>query len=188
MTDLLAELPDLGGDALVGSLINRLKAAGKVVGDHGSVSLREFKPRLSQSERKLKAELALAIEAGGMSPPDLAELAAHHAAKPAVVRELLALLGDEGRIVEVGHGLYLDSDVDARVRKMVRDCLSSGTTLTMAGLRDLLGTTRKFAVPIGEYLDRIGWTRRDGDLRYAGPQIAEPATSPESGARAKFHG
>jgi selenocysteine-specific elongation factor len=35
----------------------------------------------------------------------------------------------------------------------------------VAEIRDLLGTTRKFAVPICEYLDRVGVTRRDGDLR-----------------------
>ena len=34
--------------------------------------------------------------------------------------------------------------------------------MTMAELRDLLGTTRKYAVPIGEYLDRIGLTRARG--------------------------
>ena len=38
----------------------------------------------------------------------------------------------------------------------------------MAELRDLLGTTRKYAVPIGEYLDRIGLTRREGDVPPAG--------------------
>jgi selenocysteine-specific elongation factor len=39
----------------------------------------------------------------------------------------------------------------------------------MSELRELLGTTRKFAVPIGEYLDRIGLTKRDGDLRRLNP-------------------
>ena len=38
----------------------------------------------------------------------------------------------------------------------------------MADLRDLLGTTRKYAVPFGEYLDRVGVTRREGDVRRLG--------------------
>ena len=42
----------------------------------------------------------------------------------------------------------------------------------MAELRDLLGTTRKYAVPIGEYLDRIGLTVREGDLRRLGDRFA----------------
>ena len=43
--------------------------------------------------------------------------------------------------------------------------LAGGATLTMSELRELLGTTRKYSVPIGEYLDRIGLTRREGDVR-----------------------
>ena len=46
--------------------------------------------------------------------------------------------------------------------------------MTMAELRDLLGTTRKYAVPIGEYLDRIGLTRREGDLRRLGDSCTAP--------------
>ena len=38
--------------------------------------------------------------------------------------------------------------------------------LTVAEIRDLLGTTRKYAVPLCEYLDRTGVTRREGDLRF----------------------
>ena len=48
----------------------------------------------------------------------------------------------------------------------------------MAELRDLLGTTRKYAVPIGEYLDRIGLTRREGDLRRLGDADASPSRPP----------
>jgi selenocysteine-specific elongation factor len=47
--------------------------------------------------------------------------------------------------------------------------LSDGSALSMSDLRDLLGTTRKYAVPIGEYLDRIGVTRREGDVRRLDP-------------------
>ena len=48
---------------------------------------------------------------------------------------------------------------------VVRDRLAEGKGLTVAEIRDLLGTTRKYAVPLCEYLDRVGVTRRDGDLR-----------------------
>jgi selenocysteine-specific elongation factor len=35
----------------------------------------------------------------------------------------------------------------------------------VAEIRELLGTTHKYTVPLCEYLDRVGVTRRDGDLR-----------------------
>lgn len=162
---VLAALPDVGNDALVAAILERLKADGRVIGDDRTVALPGHEPKLSQGERRLKSELAEALRQGGLSPPDASELAGRAGARAAVVPELLALLVDEGRAVEVGPGLFLDFDADAAMRRAVADRLADGAGLTMAELRDLLGTTRKFAVPIGEYLDRIGLTRRDGDRR-----------------------
>ncbi len=162
---VLAALPDLPGEAMVSGLLDRLVARGAVVSDNRSVALKSFEPRLSQSERKLKAELLKELQAGGFSPPDAADLAKTAGARAAVVPELLALLVEEGRIVLLGAGLYLDVDAELRLRCEVTAWLEQETTMTMADLRDLLKTSRKYAVPIGEYLDRIRLTRREGDLR-----------------------
>jgi selenocysteine-specific elongation factor len=164
-----AELPDLDSDALVAALIDRLKAQGKVVGDARTVAVKGYEPKLSQGERRLKNELAEALRAGGFSPPDAAELAAVSGARSAVVPELLALLCDEERAVEISPQVYLDFEVAADLRRRIVAALSDGSTITMSGIRDLLGTTRKYAVPIGEYLDRVGLTVRDGDNRRLGP-------------------
>ena len=85
-----------------------------------------------------------------------------------MIPELLTLLRDEQKLVEISSTLYLDFDVEAELRRKVIDRLSDGSGMTMADLRDLLSTTRKYAVPIGEYLDRIGLTRREGDVRKLG--------------------
>ncbi|MEO6808198.1 MAG: SelB C-terminal domain-containing protein, partial [Isosphaeraceae bacterium] len=162
---VVAALPDLASDALVAGLLARLKARGLILEDARTVALKDFEPRLSHAERRLKAELAETIQAGGLSPPDLADLTANAGPRASVLPELLTLLVDEGSIVDLGHGLFLDVDADADLRRKVTDHLADGGSITMSGLRDLLGTTRKFAVPIGEYLDRIGLTRRQGDLR-----------------------
>jgi selenocysteine-specific elongation factor len=162
---LSAELPDLGSEALIGGLIDRLRARSAVVADARTVALSGVKPKLSQGERQLKGELADALKKGGFSPPDMNELSAAAGQRAAVVPELLVLLVAEERAVEVGPGLYLDFDADVELRHRVRKRLAGGATMTMAELRDLLQTTRKFAVPVGEYLDRIGLTRREGDVR-----------------------
>jgi len=70
--------------------------------------------------------------------------------------------------VHLGGGTYLDADHERALRDRVRAHLTAETAtegLTMSGLRILLDTTRKHAVPFGEYLDRIGVTRRRGDVR-----------------------
>ena len=162
---LAAAVPDLANDALVAGILDRLKQQGRVMADARTVALPGHEARLSQGERRLKETLAEAIRTGGMSPPDASELAASAGSRSSAVPDLLALLRDEHRITEIHSGLYLDADIEAELRRRVRERLLDGSTMTMAELRDLLGTTRRYAVPIGEYLDRISLTRRDGDLR-----------------------
>ena len=132
------------------------------------MTVKGWEPKLSQAERKLKNELLESIRKGGMSPPEASDLAAGSGPRAAVIPELLTLLRDEQKVVELSSTLYLDFDVEAELRRKVTERLSDGSGLTMADLRDLLNTTRKYAVPIGEYLDRIGLTRREGDVRKLG--------------------
>jgi selenocysteine-specific elongation factor len=175
---LEAALPDLDNKTLVAALIDRLKTLGKLIGDARAVALPGYEPKLSQGERKLKLELAQAISSGGFSPPEVADLTATAGARAPVVPELLTLLREEQRAVLISPTLYLDADVERDLRRRVAERLEAGGTLTMSELRELLGTTRKFAVPIGEYLDRIGLTLRDGDLRRLNP-AASKTTSPD---------
>ena len=52
------------------------------------------------------------------------------------------------------------------MRKRVTDKLETVPAgVTVADIRDLLGTTRKYAVPLCEFLDKTGLTKRNGDLR-----------------------
>jgi selenocysteine-specific elongation factor len=182
-----AALPDIDNDALVATIIERLAARGRVARDARTVALCDHEPRLSQAERRLKAELAAAIRAGGISPPEASELAASAGPRAAIVAELLVLLRDEEQLVEIGSGLFLDHDVEADLRRVVVERLAGGARITMAELRDLLGTTRKFAVPIGEYLDRIGLTVREGDTRQLGmtsdPREVPAPTGPSPNCR-----
>ena len=165
---IAAELPDLGSEALISGIVDRLGAQGKVIAESRTVMVKGWEPKLSQGERKLKKELLESIRKGGMSPPESSELTAGTSTRSAVVPELLTLLRDEQKLVEISPTLYLDFEVEADLRRKVIERLSDGSGMTMADLRDLLNTTRKYAVPIGEYLDRIGLTRREGDVRKLG--------------------
>ena len=169
-------LTDLTDDALVSTLIDRLARKRLVIADARTVALVDHQPKLSQAERKLKREIAEGYRVGGFSPPDPAQWIAPGLPRSSTVDELIGLLIDEEQIIAVGPGLYLDREAEAEMKKRVLERLVEGRSITMADLRDLLGTSRKFAVPLGEYLDRIGWTRRDGDSRTIGTRAPEGAT------------
>src|ERR671929_190108 len=84
--------------------------------------------------------------------------------------------GDLGPTVR---GARTFGHVEAEMRKRIADRLAQGPGLTVAEIRDLLGTTRKYAVPLCEYLDRIGVTRREGDLRFLAQEEKGSVTGSE---------
>jgi selenocysteine-specific elongation factor len=81
---------------------------------------------------------------------------------------LLRSLADAGEIVRVGD-FYLSAEGARDARRIVRSAIADEGPITVARLRDLLGTTRKYAVPLAEWLDATGATRRQGDVRALGP-------------------
>ncbi|HMB04574.1 MAG TPA: SelB C-terminal domain-containing protein [Isosphaeraceae bacterium] len=113
-----------------------------------------------------------------------------------------ALMGvDTGRLPAEGRrGITIDLGIAAPVvgdflpswrprparAAVVPERLADGSPITMAELRDLLGTTRRSAVPVGEYLDRIGLTRREGETRRLGESRTAPAPTIEINDRG-FH-
>ncbi|WP_165250372.1 selenocysteine-specific translation elongation factor [Paludisphaera soli] len=174
---IASALPDIGNEALIAAVIDRLLSRGELVGDGLAVALRDFRPRLSHAEGKLKETIAAAYRAGWLAPPDVAELTSRAGSRASLVPELLALLVDEGRLVELSHGLYLDRDAEAELRRRTAERLADGSSVVMAEFRDLLGVTRRHAVPYGEHLDRIGLTRREGDARRLASAFGDGGTA-----------
>ena len=82
-----------------------------------------------------------------------------------------------GALVDIGGVVFTVSAVD-RARELVREHLTTHDTITVGDVRDLLGSSRKYVVPLLEHFDREGVTRRRGDVRIAGPTHRhEPAST-----------
>ncbi|MBI3463048.1 MAG: selenocysteine-specific translation elongation factor [Planctomycetes bacterium] len=163
---LAATLDYLGGDALVQALVERLKRSKKLRGDERSVCRVDFTPKLSPAERKLREQVLAAFEAAGFQPPELAGLEKQAVARSAAVHQIVELLRAEGHLVHVSGQIYLHVKWEEELRRRVTGRLhESSTGLAVSDIRDLLGITRKHALPYCEYLDRVGVTRREGDLR-----------------------
>jgi selenocysteine-specific elongation factor len=164
-----AQLAYVGDETLVHAAVDRLMSRKQIVGDLRRIARADFKPRLSASLRKLKDKLVGDYQHARFQPPEPASFAGAAGGNAANIRDLFDVCVAEGLLVHITGDLYLHSDVEAEMRRQVTDKLSAAESgLTVAEIRDLLGTTRKFAVPLCEYLDSTGVTRRDGDLRYLG--------------------
>jgi selenocysteine-specific elongation factor len=160
-----SHLDYVGDDQLVHAAVDRLLAAKKLHGDLRRISRADFRPKLSGNLRKLKDKLVLDYRKARFQPPEPASFAGAAGGNSASLNDLFEVCVQEGFLVRVTPEIYLHAEVDAEMRRLVKERLAQGAGLTVAEIRDLLGTTRKFAVPLCEYLDRVGLTRREGDLR-----------------------
>jgi selenocysteine-specific elongation factor len=111
----------------------------------------------------LAARLADALRADGTAPRAPDSLAAEAGVdRPTAVRALDRLAA-EGVLVRARPGVYLAAEVLEEARRAVVAACEKDGSITIAQLRDTLGTSRKVAQAVLEYLDAARITRRRGD-------------------------
>jgi selenocysteine-specific elongation factor len=165
-----SQLDYVGDDALVQGVVERMIQRKMLAGDLRRIGRSDFKPRLSNNQRKLKERMIEAYKGTGFQPPEPGSFINQAGGNAGSLNDLFDVCVAEGHLVRITDELYLHTEAEAQMRRLITDRLArGGTGLTVAEIRDLLGTTRKYAVPLCEYLDRIGTTRREGDLRLLAP-------------------
>lgn len=161
-----SQLDYVGDEQLVHAAVDRLIKQKKAVGDLRRLARADFKPKLSANLRKLKDKVVEAYQQARFQPPEQATFAPQAGGNAANLKDLFDVCVAEGLLVHIAGDIYLHVDVEADMRRLIREKLAAGGPgVTVAEIRDLLGTTRKYAVPLCEYLDAAGVTRREGDLR-----------------------
>lgn len=110
---------------------------------------------------KLEAQL----EATGMSVPDALQWQGKLGSAAAEVATLGLFLE---RLVRVNQELIYTSHQMKVLRAKLADHFAKKPVLTMAEFKELAGVSRKYAVPLLEHCDRVGWTVRAGDERKKG--------------------
>ncbi len=134
------------------------------------VCLPAFAPSLSAADEKLLAAMIAEILAGVFSPPRLDELTVAAQGDRKRWDRLATLAVALGELVIIEPKMYLHVDIERQLRDRVGELIRNRGGVTVADVRESLGSTRKFVVPFLEYLDRIRFTKRTGDTR----QLAEP--------------
>ena len=175
---LIAHLSYLAKEAVLQAAVDRLLREKKLVGDAKRIARADFKPKLSTNQRKLKDKIVEAIREGGFQPPEPAAFANQAGGNASSLTEIFEVACAEGLLVRVTSELYLAAETEAAMRERVRELLRRSSGATVGEIRDLLGTTRKYAVPLCEYLDRVKLTKRMGDVRMLAEPI-ERASAPD---------
>jgi selenocysteine-specific elongation factor len=125
--------------------------------------------QLSPAQEAAHAAIAASFRAGGFAPPEVAAALAAAPGSDQLKNELLLLLTEEGALVRLAEGIFIHRDALSEARDKVKAELAANGRITVGTFRDLVGTSRKFALPILERFDAETLTRRVGDERLPGP-------------------
>ena len=154
------------GPALFDYVADALVAEGRLsAGRHLVLSTHRIV--LTGDEARVKERLADLFLREGLSPPDPAGWAQDQGVDPAVVDRMLKLLVRDGTVERLD-ALVFHREVLDRLRADVA-ALGTGAAdpvrVDVAWFKQRFGITRKFAIPLLEYLDRMRVTRRVGQSR-----------------------
>lgn len=138
------------------------RAAGLVV-EGEMLRLASHKVVLKQEEERASASMEAIFEKAGLAVPPVGEVLAKSGVEPARARALLQILLRQGRLVKIGDELVFHRSALAGLRQLLAPY--KGQRLAVPQFKDLAGVSRKYAIPLLEYLDRERVTRRDGDQR-----------------------
>lgn len=144
-----------------------LSAAKRVVA-RDVLALASHKLALNDEEADARGKLERLYRDAFLQPPAAAEAASTLGIRPDVADRIVQLLLRQRTLVKV-ETLIFHQEALARLKADVADLKSKagagGATLDVATFKDRYGVTRKFAIPLLEYLDRERVTRRTGDTR-----------------------
>ncbi|MGI8549711.1 MAG: selenocysteine-specific translation elongation factor, partial [Dehalococcoidia bacterium] len=146
----LGTKPRLFNDLLAGWL-----AGGEIREIGGALSLIGRQVVLTPAQERVAAEFLSSLRSAPYSPP------ADRLPDP----ELLAYLAEQGEVTPVAEGVVFSAEAYGEIVQRITDQLRREGTVTLAQVRDLLATSRKYAQAILEHLDEVRLTRRIGDER-----------------------
>jgi len=161
----LCEASELRKDVFDG-LFKLLRGENKLVEKKNRIALPEHRESFSDDEQKLIRSIESLFTDGYFNPPGLQEILEHTKAAPEEVKKIFKILIEQERLVRIDKDLFFHSDAVERARETLVTYIQEQGGLESVKFKYLLDTTRKFAIPLLDYFDRIGLTRRSGYTRY----------------------
>ena len=139
----------------------------KLIAQEGSaVRLTTHQVSLAEDEKKVRQDMERLFMESGLQPPIVNAVKERFAKYPApLVREVLDLLVQEKLVIKVTETLYFHHLHLAGIKDKVVALLQKDKEMNAQDFKALSGLSRKFSIPILEYLDRCKVTIRVGDKR-----------------------
>ena len=158
----LSSLQKVVFDCIVSSLIGE----GKIVERKGRMSLPGHREIFSVDEQKLIETVESLFINHLFDPPSMDEIVVSTHIDSKKLEKIFKILIEQQRIVRIEGDIYFHSQAIEKARQILISHIKKEGLLESVKFKYLLDTSRKFAIPLLDYFDRINLTRRDGYTRY----------------------
>jgi selenocysteine-specific elongation factor len=142
-----------------------LTNSDRVTVEKDIIRLKNFKVALTDSEEQFKSGIIELLDRNRFQPPMKEELCAELKIDQKRMSDILNLLTKGGKIIRISESLYITNETYESIILLLKTFFSGKKELSVAEFRDLLNTSRKYALPFLEYLDSKRITVRTGDVR-----------------------
>jgi selenocysteine-specific elongation factor len=153
-------------DLAVASLLQakQVERAGSALARAG------WSARLGDRDQRLCDQIASKLQQAAWTPPGLEALAASLGEPSPRVTAMARLLAERGIVVRLDEQVWLHRDAVEAGTTVALKLFARAPTFSTMEFRDALGVSRKFAVPLLDYLDKIRFTVRSGHNRTPGAE------------------
>ncbi len=146
-----------------------LSITDEIVVERDIVRLKDFSVEVTDNYSEIKNTVVKELKKAGFQPPSNKELAELLGLKEKEMDDILKLMVQEGTLKRITDSFYLTGEDYQRMLELLDEYFKKNPTMTVGQFRDLLGTTRKYALPMLEHLDSNKITLRVQDVRKRHP-------------------
>ena len=146
-------------------VVGALEAAGVVKGERDKVRLAAHEVRLSVDQQRVVDQVEQDFLRADAAPPSPEDALMRAGVRGDEEHDLFQTLIESRRLVRVKESLYFHASSLETIQTRVVDLLRDRKEIGPADIKDLLGISRKYAIPLLEHFDARGLTRRVGEKR-----------------------
>lgn len=158
--------------AYFNAVLLRLQEGGVIRFDTHGVSLREHAATLTGSQEELGGQIlkVLGVHSKALTALPREDIATRTGTPVEAVQDVLFFLVQKGEVVRIADDLFMSATQLENLTAQLHETYSPGEAFSVSDFKDLSRLTRRLAIPLLEYLDRLRVTRRDGDTRVLLPR------------------
>jgi selenocysteine-specific elongation factor len=134
-------------------------------------SLNGFSIRVSREIDLVQAEIMDILRKTKFSPATVSEISQQINMPLNEVQSIINILVKNQKLINISRDIFIDENIWEDLLSFLRTYFENQNEMPVSSLKEFIDTTRKFAIPIFEYLDSQGYTLRAGDVRKKGHKL-----------------